>query len=57
MHTDPAHGQVRHHKNRHLAEKTEGAIGMIMLIAVILLGLAMVWLIVSTGDTTPKWMQ
>ena len=57
MHTDPAHGEIRHHKNRHLAEKTEGAIGMIMLIAVILLGLAMVWLIVSTGDTTPKWMQ
>lgn len=57
MHTDPPTGEVRHHKPRHLAERFEGMIGVIMVIAVAILAVGLIYGIVTTGDTSPKWMQ
>lgn len=57
MHTEPHHGEVRHHKNRHLAEKFEGMLGVVMVIAIVLLAIGLIYGIMTTGDTTPKWMQ
>ena len=36
MHTEPHTGEVRHHKPKHLAEKFEGMIGIIMVAAIII---------------------
>ena len=55
MHTD-SHGEVRHHKNRHLAERFEGMLGTLMVIAVVILAIGMVYGIMTT-DSTPSWMR
>jgi hypothetical protein len=53
MHSDhPEH----HHKNRHLAERFEGLIPMLMLVAIVLLAIGMIWGIMNT-DSTPSWMK
>lgn len=57
MHTDRDTGEVQHHKPRHLAEKFEGMIGVIMVAAIVLLAIGMIYGIVTTGATDPKWMQ
>lgn len=57
MHTEPHHGQVRHHKNRHLFERAEGMLGTIMVIAIVLLAIGLIYGIMQTGETTPRWMQ
>lgn len=57
MHTEPHTGEVRHHKPKHLAEKFEGMVGVIMVAAIVLLGVGLIYGILTAGDTTPKWMQ
>jgi len=57
MHTDPAHGEVRPHKNKHLAERTEGLLGIIMVAAIILLAVALLWGVMAGGGGTPKYLQ
>lgn len=57
MHTEPPTGEVRHTKPRHLAERFEGMIGMIMVGAVVLLAIGLVYGILVTGSPDPKWMQ
>ena len=57
MHTEPHHTEVRHHKNKHLAERFEKMLGTLMVIAIVLLAVGLIYGIVTTGDTTPKWMQ
>ncbi len=57
MHTEPHTGEVKHHKPRHLAERFEGMIGMVMVIAVVLLAIGLIYGIVTTHDTTPAWMK
>lgn len=57
MHTEPHPGDVRPHKPKHLAEKFEGMIGMIMVAAIVLLAIGLVFGILTTGETDPKWMQ
>ncbi len=54
MHTEP-HTEG-HHKPRHLAEKFEGMIGVVMIAAIVLLAVGMVYGIMTT-DSTPAWMR
>ncbi|MBU1378601.1 MAG: hypothetical protein KKE02_02375 [Alphaproteobacteria bacterium] len=57
MHTEPHTGDVRHHKPKHLAEKFEGVVGIVMVAAIVLLAIGLIYGIMTTGSTTPKWMQ
>lgn len=57
MHTDPPSGKIRPHKPRHLAERFEGMVGVIMVIAIIILAIGLIYGIATTGDAGPKWMQ
>jgi len=57
MHTEPHTGEVRHQKPKHLAEKFEGMIGVVMVAAIVLLAIGLIYGIVTTGSTEPKWMQ
>ena len=56
MRTEP-HTEVHHHKPRHLAEKFEGMIGIIMVAAIVLLSVGLIYGLMITGSTDPKWMQ
>ena len=42
MHTEPHTGEVKHHKPKHLAEKFEGMIGVIMVAAIVLLAVGFI---------------
>ena len=53
MHSD--HHEV-HHKPRHLAERVEKMIPLIMLVAIVLLGIGLIYGIFTT-DSTPSWMR
>ena len=57
MHTDPAHDEVVHHKPKHLAERFEGLIGIVMVAAIILQVIGLVFGLMTTGPVEPKWMQ
>ena len=57
MHTEPHHGEVRHHKPKHLAERFEGLLGTAMVVVIVLLAIGLIYGIMTTGDTTPRWMQ
>ena len=46
-----------HHKNRHLAEKFEGYLGIAMVAAIVVLGAILIYGIMNTGNSTPAWMQ
>lgn len=54
MHSD--HPEVRPHKNKHLAEKFEGMLGTMMVVAIVVLAIGAVYM-VMTGDSTPSWMR
>lgn len=56
MHTDP-HTEVHHAKPKHLAERFEGLVGVIMVAAIVLLAIGLIYGILTTGDAGPKWMQ
>jgi hypothetical protein len=50
------HGEVRHHpKNRHLAERAETWIQIAMVVAVVILGIGLIYGMVN-GGSTPSWM-
>lgn len=55
MHTEPH--EITHHKPKHLAEKFEGMIGVIMVAAIVLLAVGLIYGILTTGSADPKWMQ
>ena len=57
MHTDPAHDEVVHHKPKHLAERFEGLIGVVMVAAIVLLAIGLIYGLMTTGPIEPKWMQ
>jgi len=57
MDTEPHDGEVRRHKPRHLAERLEGALGALMVVAIIVLALGLIYGMVSGGGGTPRWMQ
>ena len=54
MHSD--HQEVRPHKNKHVAERAEGMLGILMVVAIALLAIGAVYF-VATGDPTPSWMH
>ena len=48
---------VHHHKDRHLAEKFERLIGVLMVIAIAGLAVGLVYGVMITGTDTPSWMR
>lgn len=56
MHSNP-HTEPSHPRPRHLAEKFEGLVGMIMVAAIVVLAIGLIYGIVTTGDAGPRWMQ
>jgi hypothetical protein len=54
MHSE--HHDVRPHRNKHLAERFEGLIPALMIIAIVVLAVGMIWGIMTT-DNTPAWMR
>jgi hypothetical protein len=50
------HPGVRPHKNKHVAERFEGLLGTLMVIAIVVLAIGMVYAI-ATNDPTPSWMR
>ena len=54
MHSD--HPDTHPHKNRHIAERFEGMLGKVMVVAVVLLAIGAIYM-VMTGDPTPSWMR
>jgi hypothetical protein len=54
MHSE--HHDIRPHKNKHLAERFEGVIPTLMVIAIVVLAIGMIWGIMHT-DATPSWMR
>ena len=57
MQSEPHAGEVRHHKPKHLAEKFEGMIGVLMVAAIALLAVGLIYGILTTGSTEPSWMR
>jgi hypothetical protein len=56
MHTEHHDSEVHHHRNRHLAERFEGLVGVLMLIAIVVLAIGLVYGMM-TWDSTPAWMK
>lgn len=50
------HGHTPHHKNRHIAERLEGMLGILMVVAIVVLAIGMIYGIATT-DSTPSWMR
>lgn len=59
MSPDTGHEAHRHHphKNRHLAEKFEGFIGIAMVAAIVVLGAILIYGLINTGSTAPAYLQ
>ena len=58
MQTELGHEpEVHHHKNRHLAERFEGYIGIAMVAAIVVLGAVLIYGIMNTGASAPTWMH
>ena len=49
--------EVHHPKNRHLAERFEGLLGKLMVVAIAVLAIGLIYGIVTTGSGTPAWMR
>ena len=48
---------VIHHKDRHLAEKFERLLGVLMVIAIAGLAVGLIYGVMITGQGTPAWMR
>ena len=48
---------THHHKNRHLAEKFERLISVLMVIAIAGLAVGLIYGVMITGEATPSWMR
>lgn len=57
MHTEPTHDEEHHVKPKHLAERFEGLVGIIMVAAVVLLAIGLIYGIMVTPDSDPAWMK
>ncbi len=49
--------EVRPHRNRHLAEKFEGVLGVVMVVLIAVLAVGLIYGIMNTGSSTPAWMR
>lgn len=56
MHTEHE-GEVRPHRNRHLAQRFEGLIGVLMVVAIAILAVGLIYGIMNTGSDAPSWMK
>ncbi len=54
---EDAKGVVHHHKDRHLAERFERLIGIVMVVAIAILAVGLIYGVVTTGEATPSWMR
>lgn len=45
------------HRNRHIAQRLEGMLGVVMVIAIAILAIGLVYGIMSTGTTTPAYLR
>ncbi len=52
-----ASDSVVHHKDRHLAEKFENLISVLMVIAIAGLAVGLIYGVMITGTGTPTWMR
>jgi cell division protein FtsL len=48
---------VVHHKDRHLAEKFERLLSVLMVIAIAALAVGLIYGVITTGTGTPTWMR
>ncbi len=56
MHTDE-HG-VRHHKPKHLAQRFEGMLGILMVVAIALLAVYFIYgLVTGDSNSTPSYLR
>ncbi|WP_176695998.1 hypothetical protein [Phenylobacterium immobile] len=46
-----------HHRNRHVLQKMEGAVGIVMVIAIAVLAIGLVYGIMTTGNATPAYLR
>ena len=56
MRTDVEH-QEHHPKNRHLAEKMEGWVGAGMVVVIVILGVFLVYTMITGTPSEPAWMR
>ncbi len=45
------------HRNRHVLQRMEGAVGIVMVIAIALLAIGLVYGIMTTGNSTPVYLR
>lgn len=45
------------HRNKHVAEKLEGLIGVLMVIAIAVLAIGLIYGIMQTGSAPPDYMR
>ena len=57
MHIEPHPTEGHSRRPKHLAERFEGMIGVIMVVAIVILAIGLIYGIVTTADADPKWMQ
>ncbi len=53
---DVEHQHTHHHRNRHLAQRFENLIGVLMVIAIAILAIGLVYGILQTGST-PSYLK
>ena len=50
-------GVVHHRKDRHLAERFERLLGVVMVFAIAVLAVGLIYGVMTTGEATPAWMR
>jgi hypothetical protein len=56
MHTEP-HTEGHHHRRHNTAQRFEGLIQALMVIAVAILAIGLIYGVLNTGSGTPAWMR
>lgn len=57
MQTDHDVSHHHHNRNPRMFQKMEGAVGIVMVIAIALLAIGLIYGIMSTGDATPSYLR
>ena len=57
LHDDAPAPEVHHHKPKHIAEKLESYVGIIMVVVAAVLFILVLYAITQTGTGTPSWMK
>lgn len=51
------HGDVHHHRKHNTAQRFEGLIQLLMVVAVAILAIGLIYGLLNTGSGTPDWMR